>query len=53
MQFLKAVLKITLLGISTGGLPSMEDFVPPPAFPPGCFQKSNLLVKSDNESSDV
>lgn len=33
MQFLKAVLKLMLLGISVGGLPSMEDFVPPPASP--------------------
>lgn len=54
MQFLKAVLKLTVLplGISEGRA-SMEAFVPP-LTSPGCFQKSNLHVdKFNNESSNV
>lgn len=56
MQFLKAVLKLTLLplGIPAGGLVNVEAFVPPPSSPPGCFQKSNIHVdKPNNESSKV
>lgn len=56
MQFLKAVLKVTLLplGISAGGLASMEAFLLSSSSPPSCFQKSNLQVdKSNNDSSNV
>lgn len=44
MQFLKAVLKLRLLGISAGALPSMEDFVPPPASPQVVFRNLTSML---------
>lgn len=56
MRFLKAILKFRLLrlDLSEEGHVDMEAFIPPPTFPPGCFQKSNLqIAKFNNESSNV